>query len=102
MRTSDQFVILSSARRVFALVADEVLGIVECPAEKVSPAEDILPHMDRIEGIMILEDGLLLISDIDKILSLDDEAVLSNQLEAIGGLIVETAEEEQERENDHQ
>ena len=84
MGLSDQFIISSTARRTFALVADAVLGVVECPDERVVPARAILPDMERVEGVMILADGMILISDMDKILSLGDEAVLGDTLEKHG------------------
>jgi hypothetical protein len=40
--------------------------------------------MERVEGVMILADGMILISDMDKILSLGDEAVLGDTLEKHG------------------
>jgi len=97
--TSDQFVISSTARRTFALAADAVLGVVECPAEEVVPALEILPRMERVEGVMILSDGMILISDIDRILSLDDMAALGDQLEEFGNL-GEIGEEWQEQGNE--
>jgi purine-binding chemotaxis protein CheW len=90
--TSDQFIISSSAGRSFALAADAVLGIVECPAEGAVPAEEILPNLAHVEGVMILPGGMILIFDIGKLLSLGEEAALGAQLEAFGCLGAETAE----------
>lgn len=100
MRTSDQFVILSSARRSFALAVDAMLGVVECPDGGVVPAWEILPEMARVEGVMILADGMILISDIGKILSLGDEAALGDQLDRFGGLGAEAGEELHELANE--
>lgn len=93
IRTSDQFIISSTAKRTFALAADAVLGVVECPIGGIVPAEDIFPGMERIEGAVILADGMVVISDIDKLLSLGDEAVLHDQLHDFGGLGAEAGEE---------
>lgn len=90
---SDQFIITSTARRTFALAADAVFGVVECPTGGVVSTEDILPHMERVEGVMILTDGMVLISDIGKILSLDDEAALADQLDDFGGIGAKAGEE---------
>jgi purine-binding chemotaxis protein CheW len=93
MCTSDQLIIVSTARRTFALAADAVLGVVDCPSGGVVPAEDILPGMERVEGVMILADGMILISDMDKILSLGDGAVLGDQLNGFCGPVAEAGEE---------
>lgn len=87
LRTSDQFIISSTETRTFALVVDEILDVLECPTVGVVPVGEILPHLERVEGVMILEDGMILISDINKILSFADEAVpgaLLKELAAIG------------------
>ena len=87
--TSDQFIISATAIRTFALAVDAVLGVVDCPNVEVVPVEEILPHMERVEGVMILADGMILISDIDKILSLGDVASLDGQLEDLGAEVGE-------------
>lgn len=97
IQTSDQFILSSTARRTFALVADTVLGVVEWPAEGVVPAGALLPHMERVEGVIILADGMILLSDIDKILALGDELALGDQLEEFAGLGADGGEEWRER-----
>lgn len=77
---NDRFIIISTARRIFALVADEVHGVVECPAAAVVPATEILPRLAPIEGVMLLADGMVLISDINTFLSRDQEAILDDRL----------------------
>lgn len=83
--TSDQFIVSSTASRTFALAADTVLGVVECPAGGVVPAEMILPRMARVEGVMTLADGMILISDIEQILSLGEEEALGDRLNGLVG-----------------
>ncbi len=73
----DRFIIAKTPRRTLALRADGVHGVSECPAEAVVPAEEILPRTGPVEGVMCLADGLLLISDIDRFLSLEEETVLA-------------------------
>ncbi|MDA8429756.1 MAG: chemotaxis protein CheW [Geobacteraceae bacterium] len=75
MGTSDQFIIAATAAGTFALVADAALEVLACPSAGVVPSGEILPHMERVEGVMILADGMVLISDLDKILALADEAL---------------------------
>lgn len=82
---SDQFIICSASQRTFALAADAVHGIVECPKQAVVTAEEVLPRMEYVEGVMILADGMILISNIGMLLSVGEEAVLGDQLANLGG-----------------
>jgi chemotaxis signal transduction protein len=97
---SDKFIISSSANRAFALAADAILGVIECPAEGIVPAEEILPHIAQVEGVMILADGMTFIFDIDRILSLGEEVALGDQLMALGCLSADVGGECQERGNE--
>lgn len=77
---SDQFVIARTARRWVALVVDAATGVVEVPAEKIVAAEKVLPHLEYIAGLAKLEDNLILIHDLDAVLSLDEENALDAAL----------------------
>jgi purine-binding chemotaxis protein CheW len=91
--TSDQFIISSSSvGHTFALAADAVLGVVDCPAEGAVPVGEILPRPGHVEGVMILADGMTLIFDIDKILPFGEETALGAQLEELGCLGAEAGE----------
>ncbi len=72
---SDQFIISSSPRRTYALVVDAALFVVKCPGGSIVHATEILPRMGPVEGVLILADGMVLISDLDRFLSLGEEAV---------------------------
>jgi purine-binding chemotaxis protein CheW len=77
---SDQLIIANTARRTVALVVDTVDGVIERLSEEVTPADQVLPRIEYVEGIVKLENGLVLIHDLDKFLSIDegtklDEAV---------------------------
>ena len=96
---SDCFIIAATPRRTFALTADAVHGVVECPAIEFVPAGEILPIMGPVEGVMTLADGVVLISDIDRLLSLEGEA-LDDMLPDLADLVVTTDEEMAEQGND--
>ena len=88
MDTSDQFIIAATPAGTFALVADAVLEVLACPSAGVVPSGEILPQMERVAGVMILADGMVLISGLDKILALAGEALPGDRLQgcaAIGG-----------------
>lgn len=76
----DQFIIAHTGRRTVALVVDAVSGVVECSAGEVRPAEEILPGMEYIEGVVRLRDGMALIHDLDRFLSLNEENALEQAI----------------------
>jgi len=70
-----------------AVSAEASLGFVlsrfkRLAADLCVPAGDILPGLEWIEGALKLEDGLVLIHDLDRLLSLDEDAAIDRALGA--------------------
>jgi purine-binding chemotaxis protein CheW len=78
---SDQMVIAHTARRPVALCADSVLDAITYSEEGMIEAENILPGVAYIEGVIKMKDGLIFIHDLDKFLSLEEEGFLADALE---------------------
>ena len=74
---SDHFIIARTSKRSVALIVDGAVGVIEVPAQDILRAKGVVPGVRRISGIVQLEDGMVLIHDLDHFLSLDEE----NQLE---------------------
>jgi purine-binding chemotaxis protein CheW len=73
---ADQFLIARTARRALVLVIDEAEGMItRSPAEIVAPA-GIVPGLEQIHGVIKLDDGMALIYDLDKFLSLEEAEAL--------------------------
>jgi purine-binding chemotaxis protein CheW len=72
----DQLIIAKTARRTVALLVDSARSLVEVSAGDVTHASKILPRIDYIDGVAKLKDGMILIHDLDKFLSLDEERAL--------------------------
>ena len=77
---SDQLIIANTARRTVALVVDTVDGVIGRLSEEVTPADQVLPRIEYVEGIVKLENGLVLIHDLDKFLSIDEGTKLDEAL----------------------
>ena len=73
---SDRLIFARTKQRSVALVADTVTGVIECSEHSLISAERILPELAHVEGVIKLEDGLILIHNLDKFLSLEEEAAL--------------------------
>ncbi len=79
---SDRLIFARTKRRSVALVADAVTDVIECSEWNMISAEHILPGLGHVEGIIKFEDGLILIHNLDKFLSLEEEASLDLALSA--------------------
>jgi len=78
---TDQLVVAHTVRRPVALVADAVLDVIACSARSLIAAEKVLPNIEYVEGVVKLKDGLIIIHDLDKFLSLEEEDFLAQALE---------------------
>jgi purine-binding chemotaxis protein CheW len=82
---SNQLIIASTSRRTVALVVDSVNEVIEPEEEKVILAEKITPGMELIDGVIKLEDGMILIHDLDRFLSLEEETLLDRAMDETRG-----------------
>lgn len=77
---SDRLIIANTSTRPVVLVADAVTGVVERSEKEVTAAEKILPGMEYVEGVAKFDDGLILIHDLDRFLSLEETRTLDKAL----------------------
>lgn len=75
----DHMVISRAPRRLLAIVADAVHGVVECARRDLVQVDGV-PGVEHFHGVAKLPDGLLLIHDLDRLLSLDEEAAMERAL----------------------
>ncbi len=78
---SDSLIIARTSRRPVAILVDSVEGLIERPEQEMVKAEAILPRMEYVEGVVKLDDGLVLIHDLDCFLSLEEEEALAEAIE---------------------
>lgn len=78
---TDQLVVAHTSRRPVALVADAVHDVITGSAQSLIETENILPGVEYVEGVVKLGDGMILIHDLDKFLSLEEESSLNQALE---------------------
>jgi len=80
---ADQMIIATTAKRTVALIVDSVDDVIEISREKIIAAEQILPELEYVEGVMKTEDGMVLIHDLERFLSLPEEKTLDEAMEAL-------------------
>jgi purine-binding chemotaxis protein CheW len=77
---ADQFLIAQTAQRAVVLVIDEAQGVIERSASEIVGPARIIPGLEQLQGVTKLEDGLALIHDLEKFLSLDEERSLQEAM----------------------
>ena len=82
VRLSDHLIVATTGKRTVALLVDETKGVIEVAPESYALAGEILPRLDLVDGAMKLEDGLILIHDLERLLSLEEEAAIDRALDA--------------------
>lgn len=80
LNLADKLVISQTPKRTAAIIVDTVYGVIECPERKIVISENVLPGIEYIDGVVKSEDGMILIHDLDKFLSLDEEKALNKAL----------------------
>jgi len=79
-RLSDQLIVARTPRRPVALVVDTVSAIAEYAEGQAATAQAIVPGTDYIAGVVKLADGMVLIQDLGRLLSLDEERELDDAM----------------------
>lgn len=80
MELSDHLIIAHTSRRKLALVVNAVHGVIERSEPEVVDAERIFPGIEHIGGVMKLEDDIILIHDLEKSLTLEEERGLAEAM----------------------
>jgi purine-binding chemotaxis protein CheW len=77
----DHLILARTRRRPVALLVDQVGGVVSFTEAQLVPAQEILPGLGYVDGIVKTKNGMILIHDLDQFLSLEEERRLDNALE---------------------
>jgi len=80
VRVSDRFVIARCGQRRIALLVENVSGLVRCSENDIAATEHLVPGLEHVKGIGRLPDGVIVIHDLDRLLSWDEEQALSGAL----------------------
>jgi purine-binding chemotaxis protein CheW len=83
-----QLLIAQSDGYMMALIVDVVSEVLTMPASGIEPPSEIGPQMENLSAVGKLGDRLLLILDLDKILSFEEEKRLEKILAQLGSLLI--------------
>jgi purine-binding chemotaxis protein CheW len=77
---ADYFLIARAGARRVVLIIDRPLGVIDQPADAVVEAGLITHGIEQIGGVIRLEDGLVLIQDLEQLLTADESRDLDRAL----------------------
>lgn len=80
VRLDDQFIIARTKDLLVALAVDEVRDIVERGEDQIAEARNFMGSLEQVDGVIQLDDGLTLIHDLDKFLSLEERREVEHAL----------------------
>lgn len=82
---ADWFLLAHTARHTVALVVDESEGVIERPSAEIVTSTQIVPGVEDFPGVVRLDDGLVLIHDLERFLSLDEARALDKAMDGTPG-----------------
>jgi purine-binding chemotaxis protein CheW len=77
---SDHLLVAKTPGRKVALLVDSVNEVVACPEENLIAAKRVHPEIEYLQGVAKLDSQLVLIHDLAKFLSLEEESSLEEAL----------------------
>jgi purine-binding chemotaxis protein CheW len=80
LELSHQMIIARTSKRLVALVVDTVNNVIEYSEEQLIESKEILPSMEYVEGIAKIGEKIVLIHDLNKFLSIDEEKLLDEAI----------------------
>jgi purine-binding chemotaxis protein CheW len=80
---NDRFIVLRTARRTVALVADEALGVIEVERALLAVLPATPGAQARFRGATQQDDGLVLVHDVDQFLDAHEADALERALEEL-------------------
>ncbi|MBI5328901.1 MAG: purine-binding chemotaxis protein CheW [Deltaproteobacteria bacterium] len=83
IKLNDQIIIAHTSKRIVGIIVDSVHDIIECPEQDIISAEKILPGIEYVEAVVKLKNGLLLIHDIDRFLSIEEAKMLEDAVKGL-------------------
>lgn len=80
---SDRLIISQTPKRTLAILVDDVVGVAEPAYGQVVPAKEVLPGLEYVEGVIKDADGLIIIHDLDRFLSIEEGTAIDEALKGV-------------------
>jgi purine-binding chemotaxis protein CheW len=83
---TSQLVLARTARWTVLLPVDSVIGLAQRSSGEITHPESIAPGIEYIDGVAATGDGMVLIHDLDRFLSVEEEQSLRESLNGSSGI----------------
>jgi purine-binding chemotaxis protein CheW len=80
VRPTDQFLLAQAGARAVVLIVDAAEGLIEGPVEEIVEPSAVAPGLEHVRGVVRTSDGLVLIHDLERFLSLEEAGVLDSAM----------------------
>jgi purine-binding chemotaxis protein CheW len=80
LSAGSHLIIARTSGRTVAILADSISSVVEVPSAEITTISEVLPQIEHVAGVAKLGDGMILIHDLDRFLSLEEEQALDEVL----------------------
>ena len=78
----DQIIIADTGTRKIAITVDNVNSVRNLTPDQLSVGKDALPFAEHLSGVAKVDDGLVLIYNLNNFLSLDEQRMLDDAMNA--------------------
>jgi chemotaxis signal transduction protein len=85
LRLDSKFLVVRTARRTLAIIADAIFGVASVPGHAIEGLDVLLPGAGLLGAVAALPERLIYIYDVETLLSEADEQHLSAALERRAG-----------------
>jgi len=82
----DVMVLARTERRPVALLVDAVTGVEDVPRSALEVSPEVLPGTELVSGVVTLDGGLVLVHDLERFLSLEEQEELDRAMEGMDGV----------------
>ena len=79
LAVDDHLIVARTTSRSVLLPVDAVTDVLQVDGAQVTAAERVVPGLEYVQGLARLPDGLVLIHDLDRFLSLDEQRRLDGE-----------------------
>ena len=76
----DQIIIADTGKRKIAIAVESVNSVRNLTPDQLNAGKDKLPFADHLSGVAKVDDGLVLIYDLNNFLSLDEQRILDDAM----------------------
>ena len=80
MALDDRMVLVRTSSRAVMLWVDSVEEVIELPLEKMTTGSRILPGFPHAEGVLQVDEDLLVVHDLDDFLTLEEQRAHDNDV----------------------